>query len=256
MFIIDFIKSLFSPKQDEENKKSTQAYTSSSYSSNNSSEDSISIINENTIPDSKLDINNNNDNISTITAINTEEENSNSEYIDYHIYIEHEGYSDIDKEDKENDSVIQDITEEYEEEIDNKEEEKKEPLISSKDEFTILDIATIKDILRPIVRGYNYQNKDIYAKNTSNIKVLKCFITSSANDKLLIFRPTQSDSYNKTISTFVRKYIFKDFSDALVRKDIYNLLDVESSSGKILIRKKKEEEIKTFEVKFNNTADY
>lgn len=255
MFIIDFIKSLFLPKQVEENKKSTQAYVPSSYSSNNSSEDSISIINENTIPDSKLDVNNN-DNISTITTINTEEENSNSEYIDQHIYIEHEGYSDIDEEDEENDSVIQDITEEYEEEIDNKEEEKKEPLISSKDEFTILDIATIKDILRPIVRGYNYQNKDIYAKNTSNIKVLKCFITSSANDKLLIFRPTQSDSYNKTISTFVRKYIFKDFSDALVRKDIYNLLDVESSSGKILIRKKKEEEIKTFEVKFNNTADY
>lgn len=254
MFIIDFIKSLFSSKQVEENKKSTQAYMPSSYSLNNSSEESISIINENTIPDSKLDVNNN-DNISTITTINTEEENSNSEYIDQHIYIEHEGYSDIDEEDEENDSVIQDITEEYEEEIDN-EEEKKEPLISSKDEFTILDIATIKDILRPIVRGYNYQNKDIYVKNTNNIKILKCFITSSANDKLLIFRPTQSDSYNKTISTFVRKYIFKDFSDALVRKDIYNLLDVESSSGKILIRKKKEEEIKTFEVKFNNTADY
>ena len=103
--------------------------------------------------------------------------------------------------------------------------------------FTEEEIATIKDILRPIVKSYNYEKKEVFDHYAENVKTIKCFLTAVKDSEILIFRPTQSDKYNNDIALFVRRCILKDFKDGLVAAGILDL-DIECTGGKIRIRKK------------------
>lgn len=110
-------------------------------------------------------------------------------------------------------------------------EEEKDP------KFSVEEIQVIKDILRPIVKSYNYEKKSDFAHYAEFVKTIKCFLTTAKDSELLIFRPTQSDTYNNEIGLFVRKCILKEFKDGLVAAGI-NDLDIECTGGKIKIRKK------------------
>ena len=132
--------------------------------------------------------------------------------------------------------------EEFEEIIEEKEEGKEEPSTIIEEEvidpvFSSNDIAAIKDVLRPIVKSYNYEKKYEFAHYAEVPKTIKCFLTAVKDSQLLIFRPTQSDAYNNEIGLFVRKCILKDFKDGLVAAGINNL-DIQCDGGKIKIKKK------------------
>ena len=103
--------------------------------------------------------------------------------------------------------------------------------------FSLEDISDIRNILKPIIRSYNYEKKDIFYSYSENVKLIKCFITNLDNSFILVVRPTQSDIYNKTIEFFVEKCIFEDFKNALKENNINNL-DIETYCGKIIIKKK------------------
>ena len=124
--------------------------------------------------------------------------------------------------------IIDPIPEEMEME---EEEEGKDP------KFSVEEIQVLKDILRPIVKSYNYKKKSDFAHYAEFVKTIKCFLTTAKDSELLIFRPTQSDTYNNEIGLFVRKCILKEFKDGLVAAGI-NDLDIECTGGKIKIRKK------------------
>ena len=124
--------------------------------------------------------------------------------------------------------IIDPIPEEMEME---EEEEGKDP------KFSVEEIQVLKDILRPIVKSYNYEKKSDFAHYAEFVKTIKCFLTTAKDSELLIFRPTQSDTYNNEIGLFVRKCILKEFKDGLVAAGI-NDLDIECTGGKIKIRKK------------------
>jgi len=131
-------------------------------------------------------------------------------------------------------------------EDDNKEEEKiyNNEIIKEKEDnvvsfiFSTEEISNIRSILKPIIRSYNYEKRDVfyyYSPNT-DIKLMRCFITTLFDSTILLVRPTQSDIYNNSIELFVRECIFRDFKDALLNNNINNL-DIETYNGKIIIRK-------------------
>ena len=147
--------------------------------------------------------------------------------------------SDISESISETDSMAE---EEPEEVIEEKEEDKEEPSTIIEEEvidpvFSSNDIAAIKDVLRPIIKSYNYEKKYEFAHYAEVPKTIKCFLTAVKDSQLLIFRPTQSDAYNNEIGLFVRKCILKDFKDGLVAAGINNL-DIQCDGGKIKIKKK------------------
>lgn len=232
MFIIDFFKKLFGLNKKEESNENNK----------------IEIIEGNTIPDiekenilvssvnlNKEEISDKNDDNSNILVDSV---SHSPEYND-----EHDNYWENPIEEKEPDSISTEAIQNF---VDNPvDEEEFEAVDLPKDphsyyfdpEFSSDLIVDIKNILRPIVRSYNYEKKDTYHACTTNIKTLKCFITVAQDSELLIFRPTQSDSYNNTIAIFVRGFIFKDFKDALIKNNFTDL-SLDCYGGKIFIRKK------------------
>ena len=128
---------------------------------------------------------------------------------------------------------------------DNKEEEKtyNNEIIKEKEDnvvsfiFSTEEISNIRSILKPIIKSYNYEKRDMfYYYSNTDIKLMRCFITTLFDSTILLVRPTQSDIYNNSIELFVRECIFKDFKDALSNNNINNL-DIETYNGKIIIRK-------------------
>lgn len=146
--------------------------------------------------------------------------------------------SDISESISTTDSMVEEKSEEVIEEKNKEEtstiiieEEYIDPVFSSN------EIAVIKDILRPIVKTYNYEKKYEFAHYAEVPKTIKCFLTAVKDSQLLIFRPTQSDTYNNEIGLFVRKCLLKDFKDILVAAGI-NDLDIQCDGGNIKIKKK------------------
>ena len=227
MFIIDFFKSLFmliinffkllfkkkEPEQKVDNKESTQILHSEEVV--NKQEESIA-------KEEKEEINATNENIcnSNISESSDQANSVAKEKVDIEIPVE---------------SSFDPIPEEMEPSCDEEEniEIKEEKDIT----FTEEEIVTIKDILRPIVKSYNYEKKEIFDHYAENVKTIKCFLTAVKDSEILIFRPTQSDKYNNDIALFVRRCILKDFKDGLVAAGILDL-DIECTGGKIRIRKK------------------
>ena len=216
MFIIDFFKSLFKKKESEQkvdNKELTQILYS---------EDIVSKQEEPIVKEEKEEINAINEDIcnSSISESSDQADSVVKEEVDIEIPIE---------------SSFDLIPEEMESSCDEEEniEIKEEKDIT----FTEEEIVSIKDILRPIVKSYNYEKKEVFDHYAENVKTIKCFLTAVKDSELLIFRPTQSDKYNNDIALFVRRCILKDFKDELVAAGILDL-DIECTSGKIIIRKK------------------
>ena len=213
MFIIDLFKSLFKKKESEQKvdiKESTQIFHSEE------------IINKQEEPITKEEINVTNENIcnSSISESSDQADSVAKEEVNIEIPVE---------------SSFDPIPEEMEPSCDEEEnieiEEEKDII------FTEEEIATIKDILRPIVKSYNYEKKEVFDHYAENVKTIKCFLTAVKDSEILIFRPTQSDKYNNDIALFVRRCILKDFKDGLVAAGILDL-DIECTGGKIRIRKK------------------
>ena len=216
MFIIDFFKSLFKKKESEQkvdNKESTQILHS---------EEVVNKQEELITKEEKEEINATNEDIynSSISESSDQADSMVEEEVDIEIPIE---------------SSFDLIPEEMESSYDEEEniEIKEEKDIT----FTEEEIVSIKDILRPIVKSYNYEKKEVFDHYAENVKTIKCFLTAVKDSELLIFRPTQSDTYNNSIALFVRRCILKDFKDGLVAAGILDL-DIECTGGKIRIRKK------------------
>lgn len=216
MFIIDFFKSLFKKKEPEQkvdNKKSTQILHS---------EEVVNKQEEFIAKEEKEEINATNEDIcnSNISESSDQADSVAEKEVDIEIPVE---------------SSFDPIPEEMESSCD---EEENIEIEEEKDiTFTEEEIVTIKDILRPIVKSYNYEKKEVFDHYAENTKTIKCFLTAVKDSELLIFRPTQSDRYNNDIALFVRRCILKDFKDGLVAAGILDL-DIECTSGKIKIRKK------------------
>lgn len=217
MFIIDFFKSLFKKKEPEQKvdiKESTQILHS---------EEVVSKQEELIVKEEKEEINVTNEDIcnSSISESSDQTDSMVEEEVNIEIPVE---------------SSFDPILEEMEPSCDEEEnieiEEEEKDII-----FTEEEIATIKDILRPIVKSYNYEKKEVFDHYAENVKTIKCFLTAVKDSEILIFRPTQSDRYNNDIALFVRRCILKDFKDGLVAAGILDL-DIECTGGKIRIRKK------------------
>lgn len=216
MFIIDFFKSLFKKKEPEQkvdNKESTQILHS---------EEVVSKQEKPITKEEKEEINTTNEDIcnSDISESSNQADSVVEEEVNIEIPIE---------------SSFDPIPEDMEPSCD---EEENTEIEEEKDiTFTEEEIVAIKDILRPIVKSYNYEKKEVFDHYAENVKTIKCFLTAVKDSELLIFRPTQSDKYNNDITLFVRRCILKDFKDGLVAAGILDL-DIECTGGKIRIRKK------------------
>lgn len=215
MFIIDFFKSLFKKKEPEQKvdiEESTQILHSKEVV--NKQEEPI-------VKEEKEEINITNEDIcnSSISESSDQVNSVVKEEVDIEIPVE---------------SSFDPIPEEMEPSCD---EEENTEIEEKNIIFTEEEIATIKDILRPIVKSYNYEKKEVFDHYAENVKTIKCFLTAVKDSEILIFRPTQSDKYNNDIALFVRRCILKDFTDGLAAARILNL-DIECTSGKIRIRKK------------------
>lgn len=217
MFIIDFFKSLFKKKESEQkvdNKELTQILYS---------EDIVSKQEEPVVKEEKEEINATNEDIYNSNI--SESSNQANSVVEKEVDIEIPVESSFDPIPEDMESSCNE-----EENIEIKEEEKDIT-------FTEEEIVSIKDILRPIVKSYNYEKKEVFDHYAENAKTIKCFLTAVKDSELLIFRPTQSDKYNNDIALFVRRCILKDFKDELVAAGILDL-DIECTGGKIIIRKK------------------
>jgi hypothetical protein len=225
MFIIDFFKSLFNKKETKTENIPTEKPITIDHS--------IEINNE---PEEVVEEKKEESSVSSIEeAVESKEE----------VYLEDIHNTDISEpstEDTSSDTEEEKVEESEEipedviidpipEEMEMEEEEEKDP------KFSVEEIQVIKDILRPIVKSYNYEKKSDFAHYAEFVKTIKCFLTTAKDSELLIFRPTQSDTYNNEIGLFVRKCILKEFKDGLVAAGI-NDLDIECTGGKIKIRKK------------------
>lgn len=228
MFIIDFFKSLFKKKEYTEMKQKEDINDTHSLGEK-VIEDNKKLIKE--AVDKEL--------AKVEEAAKSSEEEKIEEEVVEEKSDENTCSSDISESISETDSMAE---EEFEEIIEEKEEGKEEPSTIIEEEvidpvFSSNDIAAIKDVLRPIVKSYNYEKKYEFAHYAEVPKTIKCFLTAVKDSQLLIFRPTQSDAYNNEIGLFVRKCILKDFKDGLVAAGINNL-DIQCDGGKIKIKKK------------------
>lgn len=236
MFIIDFFKKLFGLNKKEESNENNKIETIEGNTIPNIEKENILVSSVNL---NKEEISAKNDDNSNILVDSV---SHSPEYND-----EHDNYWENPIEEKESDSIsteaIQDfvdnpVDEEEEEDLEEYEEIPDDPYSGYLDPAFSSDlIVDIKKILRPIVRSYNYEKKDTYAACTTSVKTLKCFITVAQDSKLLIFRPTQSDTYNNSIAIFVRGFIYSDFKSALIKNKFTGLL-LDCYGGKIFIRKK------------------
>ncbi len=230
MFIIDFLKSLFKKKNQlhevSNDKKDTDTVpihypeevgNKQEESITKEEKEEINITSEsNYIPDISESSN-------QISSMVTKEEE-----IDIEIPVE-PSFDSVQEETK--------IDSSEEENNESEQEENTEKVSEIDKTFSEEEIYNIKSILRPIVKSYNYEKKEDFAHYAENPKTIKCFLTAVKDSELLIFRPTQSDTYNNNIALFVRRCILKDFKDRLVAAGILNL-DIECVGGKIKIRKK------------------
>jgi hypothetical protein len=236
MFIIDFFKRLFGLNKKEENNANNKIETIEGNTIPNIEKEDILVSSVNL---NKEEISNKNDDNSNILV------NSVSHSPEYN--DEHNNYWENSTEEKESDSISTEAIQNF---VDNPVDEEKEENLEEYEEipddpysyyldpiFSADLIVGIKNILRPIVRSYNYEKKDTYAACTTSIKTLKCFITVAQDSELLIFRPTQSDTYNNSIAIFVRGFIYNDFKSALIKNKFTGLL-LDCYGGKIFIRKK------------------
>lgn len=234
MFIIDFFKRLFGLNKNEENNTNNKIETIEGNTIPNIEKENILVSSVNLNKEEISDKNDDNSNILVDSISHSPEYND-----------EHDHYWENSIEEKEFDSISTEAMQNFvdnpvdeEENLEEYEEIPDDPYSYYLDPAFSSDlIVDIKKILRPIVRSYNYEKKDTYAACTTSIKTLKCFITVAQDSELLIFRPTQSDTYNNSIAIFVRGFIYNDFKSALIKNKFTGLL-LDCYGGKIFIRKK------------------
>lgn len=101
--------------------------------------------------------------------------------------------------------------------------------------FDSKDKEYLCNIMRPIVKSYNNEKKDIYLQyvDENNIRTIKTYCNIVDDDTLLIFKFTQSDKYNDSINEFVKENIFNQFVASI---DVSEY-DIEVEDGKIKMRK-------------------
>lgn len=238
MFIIDFFKKLFGLNKKEESNENNKIETIEGNTIPNIEKENILVSSVNLNKEEISDKNDGNSNILVDSVSHS------PEYNDEH---DHYWEDNISEEEKESGPISTEATQNFVNNLVNDEEEDlseeyeeipDDPYSYYLDPTFSTDlIIDIKNILRPIVRSYNYEKKDTYAACTTSIKTLKCFITVAQDSELLIFRPTQSDTYNNSIAIFVRGFIYNDFKSALIKNKFTGLL-LDCYGGKILIRKK------------------
>ena len=141
--------------------------------------------------------------------------------------------------------IIEEETSNVDEAESNVEEEKKEELVKQPVYriWNDQDKEKFAALLRPIVRVFNKEKREEYSDYTAipeeELKNFKVYGSIVDDGKLLIFKFTQSDSYNKKIQDFVLNVITKEFVNAV--KNCKELpddmkLDLEVEDGKIKIR--------------------
>lgn len=146
---------------------------------------------------------------------------------------------------EEAESIVEEEPSNVDETESNMEEEKKEepaaePIYRV---WTSEDKEKFAALLRPIVRVFNKERKNEYSDYTAipeeELKSFKVYGNIVDEGKLLIFKFTQSDSYNNKIQDFVLNVITTEFINAVAEcKELPEdmKLDLEVEDGKIKIR--------------------
>lgn len=142
-------------------------------------------------------------------------------------------------------SIVEEEPSNVDETESNMEEEKEEEPASEPvyRVWTAEDKEKFAALLRPIVRVFNKERKNEYSDYTAipeeELKSFKVYGNIVDEGKLLIFKFTQSDSYNNKIQDFVLNVITTEFINAVAEcKELPEdmKLDLEVEDGKIKIR--------------------
>jgi hypothetical protein len=100
-------------------------------------------------------------------------------------------------------------------------------------------IEKLKDVFRPIIKKYyDGEGKDeYYAFMDGLVKHIKVYCTVDEDGKLLSFKFTLMDDYNKDLHEFVKQFIVKDFYAIIENTALGNIpLSLNINDGVIEVR--------------------